>query len=155
MLIRKNDNEELKKKGKITCAVTSQVCRRHMETSFHSPPFLPGNWFFLVVSSLEQYLKSTISSQKHGKSKQTSLLSWVNPEDSTNGNVWDENVMWYPQGLGRWYGLSWSRQFICGRQPAAQAFVWKAFTTDATFRHLFNLNNLITALHGEDYNEFT
>ena len=44
-----------------------------------------------VVCSLEHDLRSTMSSQKPGKTKQKSLLSWVKPQD-TKARVEDENV---------------------------------------------------------------
>ena len=44
-----------------------------------------------VVCCLEHDLRSTMSSQKPGKTKQKSLLSWVKPQD-TKARVEDENV---------------------------------------------------------------
>ena len=44
-----------------------------------------------VVCSLEHDLRSTWSSQRPGKTKQNSLLSWVKPQD-TEARVEDENV---------------------------------------------------------------
>ena len=62
---------------------------RHLDALF-SPHFC---LFILsrVVCSLEHDLRSTMSSQKPGKSKQKSLLSWVKPQD-TKARVEDENV---------------------------------------------------------------
>ena len=44
-----------------------------------------------VVCSMEHDLRSTMSSQKPGKTKQKSLLSWVKPQD-TKVRQEDENV---------------------------------------------------------------
>ena len=43
---------------------------------------------------MEHVLKSTMSSQKPGKTKQKSLLSWVKPQD-TKARVEDESVEEY------------------------------------------------------------
>ena len=45
----------------------------------------------MLVCSLEHDLRLTMSSQKPGKTKQKSLLSWVKPQD-TKARVEDENV---------------------------------------------------------------
>ena len=65
---------------------------RHLDASF-SPHFrISVCLFFLVLFfSLEPDLRSTMSSQKPGKTKQKSLLSWVKPQD-TKARVEDENV---------------------------------------------------------------
>ena len=63
---------------------------RHLDASF-SPHFRISVCLSRVVCSLEHDLRSTMSSQTPGKTKQKSLLSWVKPQD-TKARVEDENV---------------------------------------------------------------